>query len=251
MKFCILPQTHPPEPVSRWGRKHWFRVASEHIERGILGSSIHSLRLHTQSLHAGLENTAIARDLLSPSLTLTRYREILAAWANAWTILETTLQHSEFSRAAPELLPAARVAHAIDDLRYFGHAPESTPLSFGYATALTPSSLSGFVGICYVVRGASLGGKVIAKHLEATLGLGRNNGAGFFGGDDRDALTWVQWMRNADTLLLSLGDIDEAKRAAATTFSLLTDLFSRDGSQAPSLPAAVSTDRLAAAGLRI
>jgi heme oxygenase len=193
-----------------------------------LSSPIQSLRLHTQSLHAGLENTAIARDLLSPSLTLPRYANILTAWADAWTILEQTLQHAEYARAAPHLLPVARVDHAIADLRVLGHTPAPTRMLATQRMTLAPSSLSAFLGICYVARGAALGGKVIAKHLATTLGIGPANGAAFFGGEDREMLTWVQWMRGADALLLSCDDIDAAKQAAAGTFQLLTAIFSRE-----------------------
>jgi heme oxygenase len=235
---AVLPVTSSV----RWQEHRPYR-ASAHTERSILSSPIQSLRLHTHSLHAELENTALARDLLSPSLTLARYTEILRAWAEAWIILEDVLQHSEFALIAPELVPAARGNRAIADLRYLGQAAVTTAIPAAPRSMCTPSQLSGFLGICYVVRGASLGGKVIAKHLATTLGLGPANGAAFFAGDAHDALTWVQWMRHADALLLSLDDVDEAKHAAGKTFRLLTAIFSRESDNPPSAQMPDTADR--------
>ena len=75
------------------------------------------------------------------------------------------------------------------------------------------------------MRGASLGGKVIAKHLATHLGLHASKGATFFAADEQ-ATTWTQWMQHAGTLVNRAEEIDQAVVAASTTFEFLLQRFS-------------------------
>lgn len=200
-----------------------------------MSSPLQTLRAHTQALHLTLEATPVAQALLSPTLTRTRYADILRMWAAGWHVLEPELFTHRFAQLVPQLLPFARAQRAQADLAYLdmlnardgaarsGRADLCSTAAGAWAG--TPASLSGFIGVCYVLRGASLGGKVIARHLERTLGLDADHGAGFFNAESGDGLSWVQWMRSADDVLLAENAIDDACRAAVDTFALLLNLF--------------------------
>ena len=199
-------------------------------------SSLQLLRAQTQVLHQALEATPMAQALLAPDLTLPRYADILAVWADGWQILEPALFAASFAATVPHLLPFPRSRCAQADLHYLAsnagldHSNRSVQAdSDAGATAAwagMPLTLSGFIGVCYVLRGASLGGKVIARHLHRTLGLDAANGAAFFNAESGDGLSWVQWMGRAEQTLLQEDDIEAACQAAAETFALLLALFS-------------------------
>lgn len=201
-----------------------------------MSSPLQRLRAQTQVLHQALEATPVAQALLSPGLTLAAYTEILSVWAAGWQTLEPALFAAPYARTVPHLLPIPRLQQAQADLQYLdalracdqsarsSHAERLAAAAGVWAG--TPASLSGFIGVCYVLRGASLGGMVIARHLERTLALDAAHGAAFFNAESGDGLSWVQWMRSADAALLADDDIDAACRAAGDTFALLLHLFS-------------------------
>ena len=197
-----------------------------------LKSPLQSLRRQTHALHKALEETAVARALLSTELTLAQYAQVLAVWHAAWQRLEQGLFDSPFAKEVPHLLPFPRAQLAQGDLAYLDSiacAPDVHNLVQHAVTRSLdemPASLSGFIGMCYVLRGASLGGKVIAKHLNATLALNDGKGTAFFNAESSDSLSWVQWMQRADQVLLSENDVDAACRWACATFELLLESFS-------------------------
>ena len=108
-------------------------------------------------------------------------------------------------------------------MKLLASSPENLLANF---SANLSSNLSSFIGVCYVLRGASLGGKVIARHLDDTLRLDAAHGAAFFNAESGDGLGWVQWMRSADQVLLAENDLDAACLSAGATFALLLKLFS-------------------------
>ena len=198
-----------------------------------VSSPVQLLRAHTQALHQALEATPAARALLSPHLKLAGYADILGVWAAAWLMLEPAVFATPVATDLPELLPFPRARLAQADLQYLGcdgaaRSGSAGPRPFDTLDGVwtgTLASRSGFIGTCYVLRGASLGGRVIARHLELTLGLDAAHGAAFFNAESGDGLSWVQWMRRADQVLMAEDAIDDACRAAADTFALLLELF--------------------------
>lgn len=186
------------------------------------------LRLRTKELHLQLEQTAVARHLMSTTLTVAAYVDILQVWGTAWNELETALWTTHFALQVPNLLPARRSAKANIDLRYLAaqHAiVASRRVEKNDRAVAPPLTLASFVGVCYVLRGASLGGKVIARHLALTLGLTASHGAAFFAAGEEGG-TWREWLQHADALIQNQHDIDQAVNSATTTFTFLRQQFS-------------------------
>ena len=192
-----------------------------------MNPSISQLRAQTRDLHIELEHTTIAQDLLSPQLTRARYAHILSVWHRAWIPLETAIWTSPWSQSLRQLLPARRAAKAEQDLHALGLnglANTTTNLDATFKPDVLDSEAA-LLGLCYVVRGSSLGGQVIARHLESTLGLNTAHGSSFFSPDTNESLTWPQWCHQLGPLLNDRAAKDRACAAARAAFSHLLTAF--------------------------
>lgn len=97
---------------------------------------IHFLREGTYAGHAAMEQTPLARDLMSDDVSVDRYVEILATWFGAWAVLEDRIGTSAFAPSVAALLPSRRAHLGHDDLQYWA-AQGITFFAPGSAPALT------------------------------------------------------------------------------------------------------------------
>lgn len=152
------------------------------------------LRAATQTEHRALEAQPSMRALVSPSVTLTDYRRVLAA------------HHRFFSRWEPALQAVARrlrERYGSADYRYRPRLPALEADLRALAgdldapmQAVAEPPLAYGLGMLYVVEGASLGSRPISRHLRRRLGLSAGNGARFYAeaaaGDDWQAFcAWL------------------------------------------------------------
>jgi heme oxygenase len=134
------------------------------------------LRDRTRAAHDRAEE---ALPLLDPALDEARYRAILAGFWGFHAALEPRLaavaELREWGLDPAERRKLPRLEH---DLRTLGADParlavaDAVPEVEGVAAAL---------GCMYVLEGATLGGRVISRHL-AELGIGPDTGGAFFAG---------------------------------------------------------------------
>lgn len=161
------------------------------------------MRLRTHAQHQQMEQTSVARSLMSKTLTLAACADILLTWRNARSHLAKAIWTTRSAQQVPNLLPAKRGTKADIDLRSLTaqHAIHPRLLKESVDRDLaSPQTLASYAGVCYVLQGALLGGKVIARHLAMTLGLTALHGAAFFSAGEEDA-TWREWIQQADTLV--------------------------------------------------
>jgi heme oxygenase len=71
------------------------------------------------------------------------------------------------------------------------------------------TSEAGFLGAMYVMEGSTLGGQLIARHLEKTLGLAAGNGYSYFQG--HGAETGRLWREFCDVLQTRVPDAESHK----------------------------------------
>ncbi len=178
------------------------------------------LREQTRAAHERAEATL---PLLDPALSRARYRQILAAFWGFHAALEPRLRAVEglgLDVEARRKLPLLE-----SDLRALGgdaaHLPvaHDVPRVDGVAEAL---------GVMYVLEGATLGGRVISRHL-ASRGIGPETGGAFFAGYGE--ATGEMWKAFA----AAIGAYAEAHpesadrmvRAADETFTLLERWLAR------------------------
>lgn len=133
------------------------------------------LRTDTRAAHRAAEASPAMQALMAPGLTRDAYHDHLQGVARGLVPLEAGLV------AVPGL--PARVSALADrlhkrdwlaaDLATLGGAMPTA----GPAPAL---SLAEALGTLYVLEGATLGGRIIEKHLARTLGLAPDTGARYY-----------------------------------------------------------------------
>jgi len=153
------------------------------------------LRTETAALHRSLE---IRLDLLSPQLSLERYRLLLRGFHGYYAAIEPRLV--ELARRTRATLPiVARTGLLEQDLLSLGVPPDAI------AAAPRCSDLPALVdrehlaGCVYVLEGSRLGGRVIARFVEDHLGLTRSRGCCFFADEGQETtrrwtevLSWLE-----------------------------------------------------------
>lgn len=84
------------------------------------------------------------------------------------------------------------------------------------------------IGAVYVLEGARLGGKVLARQAEARLGLSAESGAAYLNGEGRDSgRRWRRFLAALEERIVSSEDIARAVAAARETFRLVIRQYER------------------------
>jgi heme oxygenase len=142
-----------------------------------LSSYRRQLRAATQDLHDSLEQKL---DLLRPNLDLRNYRQLLERTYGYYDPLENQLtKAAENQPWTNEVISRCKSSALQADLRWLG-VKQQTIAALPRATRLPPiENFADVLGVMYVLEGASLGGKVLAKHFQNRWGLSKNGGASF------------------------------------------------------------------------
>ncbi len=151
------------------------------------------LREETRPEH---EATEAAMPLMNPGLTLEAYKDtlrVLLSVLGSW-------QDWASEQAPPSLRPllfARRRTHLLlEDLADLAHVPSrfdgfAVPIDWDRVVRGGNNNLPGptapvceaaFLGALYVLEGSTLGGRLIARHLEATFGFRDGKGDAYFRG---------------------------------------------------------------------
>jgi heme oxygenase len=136
------------------------------------------LRAATASAHASIETAPAFRELMQPTLSRTAYIAVLQRLLGFHIVVEPVIAASlETCPVALGLLDGARPRALAEDLVFF--ATEPGPI-LNHAPTL--HSVASALGALYVIEGASLGGRVIARHLYASIGVEPQHGGSFYCG---------------------------------------------------------------------
>jgi len=166
------------------------------------------LRRETRNEHEAIEATlGLERDF-----TLERYREILERFYGFYLPLERELVPLGFSeRAKTPLLRA--------DLESLGIDPSAVALC---TEIPRPRTQAERFGVCYVLEGATLGGQLISRRLQSSLGITPQRGGRFFHGyGERTREMWQAFRNALAGLSLRPADEDSVVRLAIETFARL------------------------------
>ena len=137
------------------------------------------LRETTSAQHRELEERL---DLLNPALSLARYRRILEAFYGFYRPLETALAETLAGAACGFSLPA-RHLRLERDLVMLGASLDDVAGLPRCASVPALSSQGRGAGCLYVLEGAALGGRIIARAVGLHLALDREHGVSFFAGE--------------------------------------------------------------------
>ena len=196
-----------PNPVTQYASP---RLTDEPA----LPSILSRLRLETRGEHNAVERVL---DLMDPKLTRDTYRLQLAQFYGFYSPLEAALQHrcalpdnshnnycSHGAQPAQlaALLPRLNKTTLLrQDLHHLGVSTEDLPLCHQLPLIQTPAQV---LGCLYVMEGATLGGRLITQHIQATLGITPTTGGSFFEGYGND--TGKMWQAMRQLLVSGAGD---------------------------------------------
>ena len=191
-------------------------------------SVLRSLRDATHDVHVRINHHPFIQGLTKPGFPIESYKRLLGAYFHLYEAIEREID--VFALAHPTVLryePRRKLPWLRADLEFLNIDPRASPHCGTGPRALPPiPDVGAFIGMLYVIEGATLGGQVISRHLHRHLGLSGVAGARFFNGYGDETKTQQQWQDfrrlaghtiGNETLLLS------AQKSAVDVFKLFEE----------------------------
>jgi len=176
---------------------------------------LEQLRAATASLHDQVEQLPDMSRLMSPKVTDEDYLIALLRLRRLFWALEPTLSKHFFDLNRGDYCYLPRMKALNDDINCLsGSRPTDPvePLKLGYYQA---------IGAAYVVEGATMGGKVLAKRLSQTLNRSQTNGLKFFNFHRKGTRSlFISWLQQLE---LEAQQINWIVEGATTSFRVLLD----------------------------
>jgi heme oxygenase len=178
------------------------------------------LKQATVERHAAIESRSV---LLDPGLSRATYRACLQRFFGYYAPLERRLLLSgawlgiglvyDDRHKTPQL---------SQDLAALGVTPDElqqTPMCDALPDLHTPARL---YGCLYVIEGATLGGQIVTRHLQACLGVTPLSGGAFFSGyAERTGSHWKAFGLHLSAFAQASGAEDDIVSGANDTFETL------------------------------
>lgn len=178
------------------------------------------LKEATGSRHAALESRL---PLLESGMSRARYLQFLRLFWGYYEPLEARLRTLPYwKRMGFDYAERRKTPRLLQDLRALGETPEAIQGLARCQLLPTLASQEQLLGCLYVIEGATLGGQIITRHLEANLGLTPLTGAAFF--DGYGARTGSQWKTFCAMLRTNADESerqDDMLASASQTFETL------------------------------
>ena len=176
------------------------------------------LREATRAAHDRVERMLPVRE---PGLTRARYVRVLEAMYGFYAPLEASCRAvAGADGVAIELARRAKLPLLETDLVALGNSTDEIRALPRARQLPRLGSASHAMGVLYVLEGATLGGQIIQRHVQRSLGLDASTGAAFFVGyGERTRQMWMQFTAHVER---AAGlEIAETTRAAVETFDAL------------------------------
>jgi heme oxygenase len=186
---------------------------------------IKKIKEQTQANHTSLENSPFLRPISQKSLTLAQYIAILKKFYGFFYPLELQLARFPIEAYLPDFSQRRKADRLGDDLQHLQpYQASDLPLCNDLPETHT---LEQAFGCLYVMEGSTLGGKMIYKTVNDTLGLDHANGISFFYGyGDDTGLKWKAFQHSLETVSSLATTKDERMIEAANhTFNKLKKWF--------------------------
>jgi heme oxygenase len=186
---------------------------------------IKNLRQETAASHQHLEDNALSRALLSPSLTLSDYRAYLAA-LYAVTIACEDQVFPAISHIVPDLQCRYKSGKIIEDLSCTGLSDvEIDALPVCQFEFSTPAEA---LGIMYVIEGSTLGGRILYKHVHESFGLSSERGAAYFWGyGEQTGILWKSFISAFSQFAVENHSGGQIIACAIKTFLMIDNCLSK------------------------
>jgi heme oxygenase len=189
---------------------------------------LQALRDETAPFHRRLETHRLLRRLLARDLAMHEYVAVLEKLYGFYRPLERRLAaQTGWVDLGLDFAERVKTPLLAADLAVLGVRRERLPLAH---TAPVIHGLAEAVGCFYVLESSTLGGEVISRHVQRSLGLGASSGLGFFSCyGERVPAMWAE-ARSAIGAFAQLAPSAgwRAVGAAAEMFSALHDWLGSD-----------------------
>jgi heme oxygenase (biliverdin-IX-beta and delta-forming) len=178
------------------------------------------LKQATAARHAAIESRSV---LLDPQLSRATYRACLRRFFGYYAPLELRLLRSQAWHAVGLAYGDRRKTPQLSqDLAALGVTPEEleqTPLCHALPDLRSTARL---FGCLYVIEGATLGGQIVTRHLQASLGVTPQSGGAFFSGyAEHTGSRWKAFGVHLSAFAGASGADDEIVAGANETFETL------------------------------
>jgi len=201
--------------------------------------ALNRLRNETQDLHRRVEDVL---DILTVCADLRAYRAFLARALGYYEPVERMLARFAWQPAGLEFTPRRKVPLLLADLRALGLDAATLEQLGRCRSHPEPVSIAGALGVMYVLEGATLGGQLILRTVEAKLGLLPTQGAAFHGGyGPENGSRWRAFRACAEQHLAAPAACDEAVHLARQTFETYAAWMTAE--QAPAQPVVGELER--------
>lgn len=185
---------------------------------------LQKLKESTRQQHEDVEG---AVDVMSQMFNLEDYKRLIARFWSFYAAFEPTLPYAELKEAGFDYDQRRKLAWLEADAKVLGlEKPES------FDALPDVSTLPKAFGSLYVVEGSTLGGAVIARHLNQHLGLTPENGGAFYASyGPMIGPMWKQFGEAVTAYAADGANDDQIVESAKKTFDSINDLFSKDDSK--------------------
>jgi len=179
-------------------------------------SFIQQLRLHTSKSHVALEALPLSASIVSPKISKYEYSSYLNLMHDIIRDTEASV-FPVVSEIISDTIERKKKSFLENDLAFVNFPIKETP------TALSRKfSIPFALGILYVIEGSSLGGRVILKNVEKTLGYNEQNGAMYFAGyGNNTGSHWKNFLQMFTNYEIQNGQSDEIIAGANFAFDTI------------------------------
>lgn len=185
------------------------------------------LKAATRAEHEAIEALL---DLMSPGFSLADYHRRLQRYYGFYAPVEALIAAAaDWPHWRLDMRARTKTAWLVADLACLADQVEPGELrgavsrALPLCTALPPlDTAAAAFGCVYVLEGATLGGRVISRHLERVLGLNATRGARFFHGyGEQTGAMWKGFRAALSAFAGNPADEDEIVASAISTFEAL------------------------------
>lgn len=186
-------------------------------------SVLNKLRSQTQDAHKALEATPLSIKLMSPDITRESYMQYLQRMQPVIAFYEQQV-YPALTNIVPDIAKRNKLHWMNQDMQILN---ADKPATFSFQPVIKNSAAYA-LGSMYVIEGSTLGGKMIAKHVEKILGFNSETGASFFGGYGAETgVLWKSFLQTMCDYTVANNAEDELIEGAVDTFKAIQKHFEK------------------------
>ncbi|MGQ0540752.1 MAG: biliverdin-producing heme oxygenase [Blastocatellia bacterium] len=186
------------------------------------------LKEATREQHEALENVV---DVMNRTFSLEDYKQLIAKFYRFYSAIEPTLPAEELRQAGFDVEARRKTPLLEQDLQHLGEM-EYSEQNLPFTSIPILNTAAKAFGSIYVMEGATLGGQVIMRQLEAHLGITPENGGAFF--NSYGANVGPMWKEFGATITAFADGVEEDEtivNSAKETFDSFRRCFSEETEQ--------------------